>query len=138
LAHPAEERIRQAIENGEFDNLPGKGKPFQWEDYPFEDPDQRLAYHVLRNAGYSLPWIEERQTLLDEINQARLRWKQDWLSGDAEEGRRSCLQQIKREIEALNKRIRSYNLETKLIQLQLPILDIQIELERLNVTDPLP
>jgi hypothetical protein len=73
--HPAEEHIRQAIERGEFDHLSGKGKPLRWEEYPFEDPDRRLAHHILRNAGFTLPWIEARQGLLTEIAQARSVWQ---------------------------------------------------------------
>jgi len=56
----AEEQIRRAIEEGKFDNLPGKGKPLNLEQNPFEDPEWRLANHVLITSGFSLPWIEKR------------------------------------------------------------------------------
>src|SRR5512143_1151168 len=43
--------IKQAMERGEFDNLPGKGKPIDLTEY-FETPEEvRLAYTVLKNAG---------------------------------------------------------------------------------------
>ena len=43
--------IREATEGGEFDNLPGKGKPIDLSEY-FETPEEvRLAYSVLKNAG---------------------------------------------------------------------------------------
>lgn len=46
-----EELIRQAQERGEFDNLPGKGKPIDLTAY-FDTPeDIRMAYSVLKNAG---------------------------------------------------------------------------------------
>jgi hypothetical protein len=46
-----EERIRQAQDEGEFDNLPGKGKPLQLDDDLGIPEDLRLAYKVLKNAN---------------------------------------------------------------------------------------
>jgi hypothetical protein len=46
-----EAAIKEAQERGEFDNLPGKGKPIDLTAY-FETPeDIRVAYSVLKNAG---------------------------------------------------------------------------------------
>ena len=46
-----EEIIKKAQERGEFDNLPGKGKPIDLTEY-FETPeDIRVAQSVLKNAG---------------------------------------------------------------------------------------
>jgi len=43
--------IKEAMERGEFDNLPGKGKPIDLTEY-FEAPEEvRLANSVLKNAG---------------------------------------------------------------------------------------
>lgn len=43
--------IKDAMERGEFDNLPGKGKPIDLTEY-FETPEEvRLAHSVLKNAG---------------------------------------------------------------------------------------
>jgi hypothetical protein len=47
-------QIREAHERGDFDRLPGYGKPLPNE--PWEG-DWALAYHVLRQAGETLPWI---------------------------------------------------------------------------------
>ncbi len=46
-----EEKIRKAIENGEFDNLSGKGKPLDLEAYFATPADVRLGYSVLKSAG---------------------------------------------------------------------------------------
>jgi hypothetical protein len=46
-----EERIRTAQDNGEFDNLPGKGKPLNLEDDSAVPEDVRLAYKVLKNSN---------------------------------------------------------------------------------------
>jgi hypothetical protein len=46
-----EAMIKEAMERGEFDNLPGKGKPIDLNEY-FETPeDVRLANSVLKSAG---------------------------------------------------------------------------------------
>ncbi len=49
----SEERIRKAIENGEFDHLPGYGKPLKLDDLSAIPEELRMAYTVLKNAGYS-------------------------------------------------------------------------------------
>ena len=46
-----EAMIKEAMERGEFENLPGKGKPIDLTEY-FETPEEiRLANSVLKNAG---------------------------------------------------------------------------------------
>jgi len=54
----AEERIRQAMEEGVFDNLPGAGKPLQLDDDRMVPEDLRMAYQVLKNAGCAPPEVE--------------------------------------------------------------------------------
>ncbi len=51
LAKIAEEKIKQAMENGEFDHLPGKGKPLELEDLSHVPEDLRAGYKLLKNAG---------------------------------------------------------------------------------------
>ncbi|NWG07345.1 MAG: DUF1992 domain-containing protein [Chloroflexi bacterium] len=58
-----EEKIKQAQERGEFDNLSGKGKPIDLNAY-FETPeDVRVAQSVLKNGGFTSREVE----LLNEI-----------------------------------------------------------------------
>ena len=53
LQYLAERRIEEAIARGEFDNLPGAGRPLDLDD---EDPlwpeEVRMARRILKNAGY--------------------------------------------------------------------------------------
>lgn len=59
--------IKEAQERGEFDNLPGKGKPIDLSTY-FETPeDIRVAQSVLKNAGITSPEVQ----LLKEIAELR-------------------------------------------------------------------
>lgn len=62
-----EEAIRKAQERGEFDNLPGKGKPIDLSAY-FDTPEEiRVAQSVLRNAGFAPREVD----LLKEIAELR-------------------------------------------------------------------
>lgn len=45
-----EEKIREAMDAGEFDNLPGKGQPINLDDYFATPADLRLGYSVLKSA----------------------------------------------------------------------------------------
>lgn len=63
-----EEKIKKAQKEGVFDNLKGNGKPFVLEP-PHPAPDDcRLAYKILKNAGFLPPEIELRK----KITQAQL------------------------------------------------------------------
>lgn len=44
-----EHRIQKAQERGDFDNLPGSGKPLRFEDDSHVPEDLRMAYKVLKN-----------------------------------------------------------------------------------------
>jgi len=48
-----DEVIRQAIENGDFDNLPGKGKPLDLSEWANTPEEMRMAYSVLKSSGYT-------------------------------------------------------------------------------------
>jgi hypothetical protein len=58
-----EQKIREAAEKGEFDNLPGQGKPLNLEDESGIPEDLRLAYKVLKNANCLPPEIELRKEI---------------------------------------------------------------------------
>ena len=49
----ADQRIASALTRGEFDNLPGAGRPLVFADDLFTTPEQRMANHVLKNAGFT-------------------------------------------------------------------------------------
>ena len=59
----AEQRISESIAKGEFDNLPGQGKPLELEDMSGIPEELRMAYKILRNAGCLAPEIQERKDI---------------------------------------------------------------------------
>jgi hypothetical protein len=58
-----EERIRRAIEKGEFDDLPCAGEPLELEDDSSVPEELRLAYKILKNAECLPPEIELRKEI---------------------------------------------------------------------------
>ena len=61
----AEQRIAEAIANGELDDLPGVGRPLELDDDALIPEELRLAHRILKNAGYVPPELET----LNEIAQ---------------------------------------------------------------------
>jgi len=59
----AERRIREAMERGEFDNLPLKGKPLPPDDLAGVPEELRIAARILKNAGI----LPEEMELRKEI-----------------------------------------------------------------------
>lgn len=59
----AERRIQEAIERGDFDNLPGKGKPLQLEDDSYIPEELRMVYKILKNANCLPPELQLRKEI---------------------------------------------------------------------------
>lgn len=59
----AERRIREAIDRGELDDLPGAGRPLQLDDDAQVPPELRTAYRVLKNAGFLPPEVQLRREI---------------------------------------------------------------------------
>ncbi|MGE5454605.1 MAG: DnaJ family domain-containing protein [Methylocystaceae bacterium] len=53
-----EEQIKKAREKGAFDNLENKGKPIYLPDNPFEPPELRMGFKMLKDAGFAPYWVE--------------------------------------------------------------------------------
>lgn len=64
ISRIVEEKIQDAIEKGEFDNLPGAGKPLKLDDDSMVPEDLRASFRLMKNAGV-LP--EELQLHKDMI-----------------------------------------------------------------------
>lgn len=60
----AEEKIREAMARGEFDNLPGAGKPLVLDDDSMVPGDLRVAYRILKNAGCVPPELDLRKEII--------------------------------------------------------------------------
>ena len=76
-----EERIRQSQKKGDFDNLPGAGKPLTHEDLSRIPEDLRMAYKMLKNADCVPPELEIKkeirstEALLESLTDEQLKYK---------------------------------------------------------------
>jgi hypothetical protein len=57
----AERKIADAVSRGELDGLPGQGRPLALDDDPLVPEELRVAYRILKNAGYVPPDLEAPQ-----------------------------------------------------------------------------
>jgi hypothetical protein len=78
----AEQRIREAQERGEFDNLPGAGAPLVLDDDALVPEELRAAYRILKNSGFVPPELEAHR---------EIRELEQLLQKIEDDGRRSAL-----------------------------------------------
>lgn len=143
-----EEKIRAAQEQGEFDNLPGKGKPLRDPRNPFLPADQQLAHDLLRNSGHTLPWLDDRKEIEQRVEAARRGLQQahdHFCSHDpsadpaAQTANAAAWERHKQafaqELAAINRLIDAYNLKAPSPQVHKLRLILAEELARLATHD---
>lgn len=140
-------RIEEAMRRGDFDNLPGRGKPVDVSRQPFVPEDQLMAFKLLQNNDLTPDWIAERKEVLKGIEafraklhgvaaQARVQWE-----ASADDARRhdvamTWLRWIARweaDIVEMNRRINTLNLRQPSIHLEVFKLRLDDELRRAGV-----
>ncbi|HHY88356.1 MAG TPA: DUF1992 domain-containing protein [Chloroflexi bacterium] len=119
----AEDKIRRAQQEGKFDALPGAGKPLLIEENPYEPEGAGPAYRLLKNNGFTLPWIEEGLEIERELEEARRQLRQ---AGAGEDARRA----FEERIAGLNRRILGYNLRVPAPVFQRQLLDAPDEIRK--------
>jgi hypothetical protein len=65
-----EQSIRDAQERGEFDNLPGAGKPLDLEENPFAG-EWQSAFRMARNAGAAPLWVQLDREIASDLSGLR-------------------------------------------------------------------
>ena len=134
-----EDHIRKALEEGKFDDLSGKGKPIRWEENPFVESDWQLAFRMLRDSGFALPWMETRKEIEAQLEAARASLKRlwDWKQSEMAAGQPPAfvegewqwgLSVFREQIGESNKRIFGYNLEVPLSRFQRQPVDAEAEI----------
>jgi DnaJ family protein C protein 28 len=138
-----EEIIRRAIEEGEFDDLPGKGKPLQLDLNPYEDADWRAAYQILKSSGFTLPWIESLRQIETSLKQSRQKLRRVWNWSQADQDNKldsrfienewtRAVSIFRGEIAAINKQIRTYNLEVPNDRFQMQLINSEHEIKQIS------
>jgi DnaJ family protein C protein 28 len=127
-----EQRIQEAMKRGEFDNLPGKGKPLPLNPNPYLEPGQELAFGLLKNNGFAPDWIERDKHIRRELAAARGELRLAWQRRQAEPGWRAAVARFESRLEKLNRQIDDFNLIVPIISSQRRRLRLADELRRIK------
>ena len=132
-----ERQIREAMERGDFDNLPGKGKPLDLTPNPYA-ADQEMAFKILKDAGCAPEWIELDKAIRERLDRAKAVLARSWERhqaqlgqlagrpdawGEAErrrslDGWQAAVAAFEEEVTAINKEIGDLNLKVPSPQCQ--------------------
>jgi hypothetical protein len=63
IAWIAEQRIKEALNQGFFDNSPYRGRPVHLDEDASIPPELRMAFKILRDAGCLPPEVELRREI---------------------------------------------------------------------------
>ncbi|MGD8457241.1 MAG: DUF1992 domain-containing protein [Anaerolineales bacterium] len=135
--------IRKAMQEGAFDDLRGKGKPLDLTENSLIEPEWRLAFSMLKNEGFVLPWMEKRNDIEKELAAARKilararTWRQEKMEGGSDSSFidaewESAQARFRQKIANLNKRIANYNLEVPALVFQRAKVDVEKEIEEIK------
>lgn len=146
-----DELIEEAMRSGKFDNLPGRGKPLNLKKNHFAQ-ETELAFGLLKNNDYTLPWIAQRREIFDEVALFREGLKQMWADYSAEyqvnqdelaaraleAGWRHYLNnEVEAQIQRLNKKISDVNLKQPREVVEILKLTLKQELSRVGAAETL-
>ncbi|MBK8900485.1 MAG: DUF1992 domain-containing protein [Anaerolineaceae bacterium] len=138
-----EELIQDGIDNGLFDNLPGKGKPLNLNKNPYA-ADMELAHELLKENDLPPVWILHRNEILARAAKLRAEIERQWAwhqrefgVASANKGRLTiswddCCLKWTAEIGELNKAIDAFNLKRPFDHIEIFKLTIDSELKRVG------
>uniref|UniRef100_A0A0D6R8C1 DnaJ homologue subfamily C member 28 conserved domain-containing protein n=1 Tax=Araucaria cunninghamii TaxID=56994 RepID=A0A0D6R8C1_ARACU len=78
LINIVERRIWHSMEEGQFENLPGKGKPLNLNSNPHADPAEDTLYRILSKNGFAPEWIELNKDIRFQITEWRKALRKVW------------------------------------------------------------
>ena len=112
-----EEAIKKAIQEGEFDNISGIGKPIQWNGNPFAPLDMRLVDDLLKKNEILYPWMEKRKEIDLLVKDLKQKTTINASNNELNEI------DLSNQIEAINKKIFDYNLSVPVMRLQIRFIN---------------
>lgn len=148
----AGDQIEKAMQEGEFSNLRGEGKPFNFDDDKGVPDEWRLAYRIMKDNDITPEWIGLQKEIEQEVQQARKKLKEAFQLYLAEEKRlaaitgtgviirqleakqvwRTAQSVFRREVEAINQKLKTLNLKVPVSSLTRDLLDAEREIARLE------
>jgi len=132
-ATAASEAIEEAMRQGSFDNLSGKGKPLNLNKDPFAPADSALAFDILKNNDLMPGWMQQRNDLLREIEKWRTGLRQAvaqannvWLSARTPAEKESAANRWQMQQRALQAQVDEFNRRIGTVNLQLPSISMEV------------
>lgn len=80
IINVVEQRIWHSMEEGQFENLQGKGKPLNLSTNPHADPAEDTLYRILSKNGCAPEWVELNKEIRTRISEWRSALKKAWAS----------------------------------------------------------
>ena len=149
------EQIEEAMERGEFKDLPGKGEPLKLDKNPFLTPQVRMANRLLKENGFAPRWIElekeikqekaQLEKLLTNLKARRERLatfiaqhphRHEAVSRSFEYERARSIARYSEKLENLNQKIQRVNLLMPTQNRQYGLINKEAALDRFEETCP--
>ena len=132
-----EDIIREAMERGDFDNLPGKGKPLDLRQDPLLDPITAIVNRIVRDNGCSHPLLEARKMIEAEAQACRADLARAWRARQSSPDENAWLRAVesfRARVKQINRDIRLFNLKAPSPALHNLTLDANAEIARVTAS----
>ncbi|KAL3825832.1 hypothetical protein ACJIZ3_021861 [Penstemon smallii] len=112
IINVVEQRVWHAMEEGQFENLPGKGKPLDLSCNPHADPAEDTLYRILNKNGCAPEWVELNKEIRNSIAEWRAALKRAWACTDEHHDSKwlESSEALKLQLRNINNKVFHYNL----------------------------
>ncbi|CAH8313097.1 unnamed protein product [Eruca vesicaria subsp. sativa] len=112
IINVVEQRIWHSMEEGQFENLPGKGKPLNLLTNPHADPAEDTLYRILNKNGFAPEWVELNKDIRSKAKEWRVSLKKAWTMKleDDQSGWEEQSNLLKTQLKQINNMVFRYNL----------------------------
>lgn len=111
IMNVVEQRIWHSMEEGQFENLPGKGKPLNLSSNPHADPADDTLYRVLSKNGCAPRWVELNKEIRSQASEWRRALKKAWEDGERDDPKwDQTAEALKLQLKHINNKVMEYNL----------------------------
>ncbi|TMW88656.1 hypothetical protein EJD97_018272 [Solanum chilense] len=112
IINVVEQRIWHSMEEGQFENLPGKGKPLDLNTNPHADPAEDTLYRILSRNKCAPEWVELNKEIRDRVVEWRSALKRAWThQGSVDDSIWiEASESLKLQIRDINNKVFRYNL----------------------------
>lgn len=129
--------VEEQIARIDWSTVAGKGKPLNLDRNPYVDASHELAHGVLKNAGFTLPWIDDARQIDADLAAARNKLRRGQAmyrnaGPDAERAWQAAQDEFREQITRLNRAIRDFNLKAPNPQVHKFLIRVEEELARLE------